>query len=184
MSRRITFLIFILVNIVVSATVTLLVLTLWERAHPLPVVPASAAGPGALPVNPQGTPVELTSGQDSAGTAVAGTVVPTLDPAQAGDVIRSVMAPGDLENEAVLLANLHDAELVLTNWQLKDSQGNTFTFPAFALNKDGTIQIHTKAGSNKALNLFWGRDAAAWRQGDTVTLLDDQGNPRATYLIP
>lgn len=181
MSRRITLLVFIFINILISVSVTLLVLILWDRSHPLPAVPAAAVGPGlALPGAPQGTPFELTSG----GAAGEGTAIPTLDPAQAGDVIQNVLAPGDLENEAVLLTNLHDVELVLTNWQLKDSQGNIFTFPAFALNKDGSIQVHTKAGTNKALNLYWGRDAAVWRQGDSVTLLDDQGTPRATYLIP
>ncbi len=169
---------FLILNIIVSAATTLLVISAWDRAHPGPadvVVPTSA-------VTPQTTPLINSSALTPLPTSLAGTT--PLSPSQAVVVIDSVLAPGDLANETVLLKSQGNGSLLMTNWKLQDDHGDVFTFPELTLNKDGAIQVHTAAGTNTVIDLYWGRETPAWQHGQSVSLLDDQGKVRATYKIP
>ena len=169
---------FLILNIIVSAATTLLVISAWERAHPGPAdvtIPTSAVTPETP------TPI-LSSALTPLVTLAPGTT--PLSPDQAVVVIDSVLAPGDLANETVLLKSHSNGSLLMTNWRLQDDKGDVFTFPELTLNKDGAIQVHTTAGTNTVIDLYWGREAPVWQHGQTVSLLDDQGKVRATYKIP
>ncbi len=102
-------------------------------------------------------------------------------------VIDSVVGSGDLESERVLLKHQGEGELSLVGWRLEDGKGNIFIFPQFPqliLYKGGAVNVHTAAGSNTVVDLYWGLSAAVWKSGVTVTLKDPQGNARATYIVP
>ena len=166
---------YILLNILISAGTTLLVLNLWERDHPLPAAPIPQAT--AVQIQPTQPPDQPAALPPSEG-------IPTLPPEQAGDVINNVFGTGNLNDEYVLLVNKHDSPLVLTGWQLRDAGSAAFTFPTFTLNKDGAVRVHSGPGTNSAIDLFWNRDTAAWSEGATVTLVDSQGVSRCSYQIP
>ena len=178
MRQTIRVLAFLILNIIVSAATTLLVISAWNRAHPVPAdvtVPTSA-------VSVQTATPSINNALTPLPTSVTGTT--PLSPSQAQVVIDSVLAPGDLANETVLLKSQGNGSLLMTNWRLQDDHGDVFTFPELTLNKDGAIQVHTSAGTNTVIDLYWGRDTPAWQHGQTVSLLDDQGKVRATYKIP
>ena len=170
-NRRVSCLVYLMLNVVISAATTLVVLVLWQRAHPMPVLPGA---PVAQPSLTATLPSEATVVSAPQATLPAGQVLIT---------IVNVISAGTLSNEVVLIKNSSAFSLPLANWQLEDGQGNNFVFPALDLSTDGAIQVHTGAGSNTAIDLYWNRDAAVWQVGMTVTLRDDQGVVRSTYTI-
>ena len=172
-NRRASCLIYLLINIIVSAATTLVVLVLWQRAHPLPTVPS--AGVTTPQANVTATfPAAATEIVAPQATLLAGQVIMT---------IVNVISAGTLSNEVVLIKNSSAFSIPLASWQLEDGQGNNYVFPALELNPDGAIQVHTGPGTDTAIDLYWNRDAAVWQVGMTVTLRDNQGTVRSTYAI-
>jgi len=99
-------------------------------------------------------------------------------------VIKNVVGAGDINTERVLLKFTGEGELSMVGWRLEDQDGNSFEFPALTLFTDGAVYIFTKPGTNSVIELFWGRDQPVWQSGEAVTLLDNEGNLRASYTIP
>lgn len=161
---------FILLNIFVSAATTLAVLFWWNARHPFVspefIIPAT---PTASPSQP----AEAT---------------PTLPPLDVPLLeISAVIAPGDVDNEAIIIQSLANQELRLQGWQIVGSGGSVYSFPNLVL-KSGEIKIFSGSKplgqSDSAANLYWERAEAAWRNRETLTLLDSNGDTRATYEIP
>ncbi|MGE5221301.1 MAG: LysM peptidoglycan-binding domain-containing protein [Omnitrophica WOR_2 bacterium] len=247
---------YLVINVLVSACVTYLVLTLWSRAHPetagslgsllsfkatatpqnLPlsdpqetltstiVISATATTEALVTYQVQagetlseiaekfGVPVEklaqlngitdpksLGSGQvlfvPKSPSDQPTTPVSTDTPAspastspvqsqQAEVVIANVFGAGDLNTERVRLECKGQGELSLAGWQLKDENGNVFTFPQLILYPGGAIDIHTGTGVNDVVSLYWGLKKSIWTTGEIVTLLDAKGATRATYSVP
>jgi Lamin Tail Domain len=171
-NRRVSCLVYLLLNVVISAATTLVVLILWQRAHPMPIVPS--VGGGAQASATATLPAQATAPGAPAATHPAGQVVMT---------IVNVFSPGALSNEVVLIKNSSAFNIPLAGWQLEDGQGNNYVFPALDLSPDGAINVHTGPGADTAIDLYWNRDASVWQVGKTVTLRDDQGVVRSTYTI-
>lgn len=112
------------------------------------------------------------------------TPAPTLSGEEPGVIIVAVISAGDLENERIMLARTGDGELSLAGWQLEDSDGNVYIFPQLDLYAGGAVNLHTRAGTNTVVDLYWGMTAPAWRSGELIVLRDAQGNERATYQVP
>jgi hypothetical protein len=98
--------------------------------------------------------------------------------------IVSVIGAGTAASEIVVIQNIGAGPLVLTGWQLKDNQGNAYTFPQLTLYPEGTVQVHTATGQDTVVDLFWGRSSAAWSPGELIGLYDMGGVARAFYRIP
>jgi hypothetical protein len=165
---------FLVLNVIVSAGTTIAVMSWWERAHlesRTTIVSAVApAGVEEETIQPAATPV------------------PTPTPLPPGDTplirIENVFGVSDLQNEVVLLKRIGEGELWLTGWRLEDESGQKYVFPDLLLNKDGAVQIFTRPGVDSVIQLHWGMKASVWQPGELVTLVDPQGNVRATYRIP
>ena len=146
-----------LLNIVVSACVTLTLLYVYERYYrasmPVIVPPMSTQG-----VN---------------GTTVGGTL----------DIV-SVVGAGVLENESVQIRNNGGNEINLTGWRLQGASGKGFTFPSLTLLNGGTVTVHTGEGNNTVVDLYWGLSHPMWESGQLVILQDAAGNVQALYRIP
>jgi hypothetical protein len=174
---------FLLLNVVVSLVTTLLVLYLWDRDHPRPAIP-----PGLAAITPQATLTAQAAVRATEATppepVLLSTPIPTLAPDQVVIAIDNVFGVGNLPDEVVLLKSLSATSLTLDGWKLEDGQGNTYSFPPLTLNKGGAVQVHTAAGVDTVIDLYWGRDAAVWKSGKQVTVLDDMGAVRAIYKIP
>jgi len=160
---------YLLLNVVVSALTTLLVLAIWARSQPSGVEqPSLQAGENG------DNPALQTSGSNG---EEGGSVISQL-------AISSVVGAGDLNSECVLIQYVGDGEVSLAGWQLQDEEGNTFTFPGLTMFSGGAVTVHTAAGTNTVVDLYWGLEQAIWREGEQVILLDPDGNVAATYFVP
>ncbi len=114
------------------------------------------------------------------------TSLPQVTPAVAEVtvVISGVNGAGTVGSEIVSIRNDGENELVLTGWTLKDSQGNTYTFPQLTLYPAGVVQVHTTTGKDTASDLYWDRSSPVWTSGELAALYDAQNLARAFYRIP
>lgn len=111
-------------------------------------------------------------------------VSPTPQP-EPGIEIVNVLGVGDLSSERVVMRQNGDGDLLLAGWRLEDGRGNVYEFPTLQLVKDGfEVNVFTKTGTDTADNLYWGLDNPVWKTGDTVTLMDEQGQIRASFQVP
>jgi hypothetical protein len=46
------------------------------------------------------------------------------------------------------------------------------------------IVIHSRAGDDTAIDLYWGLDESVWAPGGVITLRDPEGAVRSTFQIP
>jgi len=190
-------LIVILVNILISAITTILVVRVMTRpADSADAVPAqAAANPTAIP--PETTPraqptptrtapaIVATADAPVAPTATRAaptpTAVPVIAPDKVAIVISNINYPGQRQRESVVIANEGDA-LELKGWTLASPRGVVYAFGNVSLFKDAFINIYTTTGADIATDLFMNRADAAWQVGDIVTLARD-GRAQATFTI-
>ena len=116
-------LLFIVLNILVSAATTLIIIQ-WDRAlHPAPapfLVAPAAQGETLLPSQSQ---------------TAASQETPQFPLDKKFIEIQNVFGAGDLEREVVVLKRVGDGDLPLTGWKLKDDQGAQYIFPELTLYK-------------------------------------------------
>jgi hypothetical protein len=156
---------YLLLNFAVSALAMLLVLVVWNKTHPAPVLV-----PMVLP-----TPTLTAS--------VVNNSLPLPLEKQSIE-IQLVIGYGDVNNEQVQLANFPDLPVDLQGWKLQDEASNSFVFPLLTIFPGGIIYVHSMSGVNSSTDLFWGSSGSVWSQGEKVTLLDASGTLRASYVIP
>lgn len=155
---------YLLLNVFISACVTGAILFWYHRNY-------REAALSSIP------PVSLQSNQPAPAT--------TLDPeADVPVEITSVIGAGILDAEWVVVRNSGGEPLNLANWQLRDSDRNTFVFPNLTLNPGGAVQVHTISGTNTVIDLYWGLNDPIWESGEEAQLLDPGGNVRAVYKVP
>ena len=150
---------YILLNIFISASVTFTVMFLYDRYQ----------GSQERPISVVSTPVSQ------------------LLPVNGSDLkleIVNVIGAGVAETETAIIQNKGEDSVLLTDWVLKNGDGTSYTFPQVKVFKDGIVQVHTAAGANTPVDLYWGRNQPVWRSGDTASLVDTQGVLRASFLIP
>ena len=177
-------LLYLLLNIVVSAAATLAVLYVWDayQKRDLPP-PVDGLGLGG------GFVIE-TAASPTAGAveALPPETLPELPPPDV-PVIEIVRATGigDVNFEALTLRRVGEGDLYMAGWQLFDEGGNTYTFPSspeLVLYKDGGVQIYTRGGTDTATEIYWNRSAPVYEPTELITLVDPAGNIRATYRVP
>ncbi|MFA5837425.1 MAG: lamin tail domain-containing protein [Bellilinea sp.] len=162
---------YLIINVVLSAAVTLIVLAIWDRVQH----PQLSAG-GNVPATQSASNIN-----SNVNTPQAQPTLPPLDE----PVIRieTVIGAGDLATETVQLQRIGENELQLAGWWL-EGNGLKYTFPALTLNKNGSVRLYSRAGQSTVIELYWGLESAAWKAGDTITLYDSRSNQRASYTIP
>lgn len=137
-----------------------------------------------IPVN--GIPTPTPTVTPTAVPDIPPTPIPT-ETFEQGEVIieiNEVVAPGVLNAESVSIVNLGSRPVSLEGWQLSDSEGRTFIFPAITLFGDGAgILLHTEAGQSTALDLYWGLNEAIWQAGDTLVLRDTNGTEQTSFTV-
>ncbi len=119
-------------------------------------------------------------------TPVPPALQPTVTPQPGAEAprveIRGVTGAGNLEEEAVLLINTGGVAR-MAGWTLEDGEGHVYVFPDFTLHS-GAVSVHTKAGEDTVIDLYWGLDQAIWTPGKVITLRDAEGNVQSTFRIP
>lgn len=172
---------YILLNILISAATTLAVLAAWDRFRGTEVPPPPQGLAGVETAAPD--PGE---GEEIVDFTPAPTqTLPPLD--QPVIQILSVVGAGNLDSEVVMFKRLGEGNLTMTGWRLEGDRGSVYTFPEqpeLVLFKDGAVQLYTRAGETTPTTVFWGRGEPAWHSGESIRLLDTEGNERAAYRVP
>lgn len=167
---------FIFLNIIISAGVTLSVLWVWEQLHPQPKLNQANLN-SETPKTAQSTawnldqisPIELSSSITNEDISIQ---------------IRTIVGAGDLSVEFSEIINRGENPADLTSWQLLDEDGNVFAFPALILNSNGAIKVFSKDGVDSVIELFWQSDKPIWQSGETARLLNAAGELINSYTIP
>ncbi|MGB2965495.1 MAG: lamin tail domain-containing protein [Anaerolineales bacterium] len=171
-AKKLTF--YVVLNVVVSAVTILAVLYLWENTR-LKNLLIDGSGPAA----------EI-SRSDSSGDPVEETSNLKIEIGEVGGV-------GNLATEYIRLTRPGtDAEdtISLKDWQIKDEDNHKYSIleqsglASLELHSQGAVNIYTKAGDSNPIELYLGLSDPIWQPGETVTLLDPQGEIHDTYLIP
>ncbi|HEY3288592.1 MAG TPA: lamin tail domain-containing protein [Anaerolineae bacterium] len=193
----------ILVNVVISAVTTLLIVRVLTNqpgvrpaAAAVPAEPtvAAVAAQALVPspsASPSLTPLAVAAVKP---TSTSSPVPPTLTPVPAapasptstprstGSVgISTVLYAGQKQREVVVFVNQGN-EVSLKGWTLTSTRNISYTFGNVTLFKDSFISLHTTTGSDVPTDLFMNRSDAAWQVGDVLTL-SAQGNPVATVTV-
>ncbi len=156
---------YLLLNVVVSAVTTILVLVIWDQGRQ-PITPAT----GGLVAPSQ------------AENANPASTLPSLDAAVIQ--VENAVGVGDINNEVIVLKRVGEGELQLSGWRISNGSGKDYVFPELVLNKNGSVRLYTHSGQNTVIELYWGQPEAVWKPGDTVSLYDPENNLRASYNIP
>ncbi|MEE4194503.1 MAG: lamin tail domain-containing protein, partial [Anaerolineae bacterium] len=160
---------YILVNILISAATMLGVLFFWEARQPEPIDCVPTIAPEVQ-------------------TVVQATALPTIAsiPPLEQEVIRIEVIYGAeyLQDERVVLQRVGTSDLPMYGWYLEDEDGNRFQFPGITLKPGAELQIYSRSGDSTVLALFWGASRSIWSVGETARVYDPQGNLRAEYMIP
>lgn len=98
-------------------------------------------------------------------------------------VIVGVFDLGDITREAVEILN-EGSPVQMEDWVLTDGDELEFVFPSFRLFSGGRVAVHTGVGDHTPIDLFWGLNEAIWEAGDTVQLIDPDGELHDEYTIP
>jgi hypothetical protein len=177
---------YLILNVLVSAATTVAVLYAWDQLRPPRLPEGAQAILAAEQAASQGNPPESSgaSSWQQAPTTTAQAVPGAPQDLAAVIEIGGVVGAGDLNQEYVLLKRLGEGDLNLAGWALQNGRGETYAFPDLMLYKGGAVQVYSRPGSDTATFLYWNRTGPAWQTGGTVTLLDPQGQARATYAIP
>jgi hypothetical protein len=146
---------YILLNIAVSALVTGTILFIYNKVH-----------------------------QKDCNTNLPGVILGTSSPADIKVNILGVNGAGVADNEAVIIQNNANSSLDLTGWNLKNNLGVSFTFPQLILFPGGSVQVHTKSGSDTAADLYWQLSGPVWSSGELAALYDDRNIVRSFYRVP
>ncbi len=171
-AKKLTF--YVILNIVVSAVTILIVLFLWEntRLKNLLFDMPDQAVEQSLPAS------SLDASEEASDLIIE---------------IGKVGGVGNLATEYVRLVRLGtNAEdtISLQDWRIKDESNQEFSIleqsglESLELHSQGAVNIYTKAGDSNPIELYLGLSDPIWQPGETVTLIDPQGEIHDTYLIP
>lgn len=177
MKKRHRLLLYLLLNVFLSAAVTLLVLWIWDLTHPTPKVAEDA------PLSQTGISQSSQNEETSITTPNSTPEIAFLED-NIDVVIHAIVGPGNYDVEYVEIRNQSSGPIDLTGWQLRDEQDHAFVFPAMILNQDGAIKILSGLGNNSVIELFWQSDSAIWQSGETARLMNASGEQMSSYLIP
>ena len=156
---------FLLVNILISAATTVVVLILWTRANPS-----------------QQLTIQLPPDMDMPSTqAIPQPTLPSLN--ESVIAITNVFGAGNIDSEYIVLERVGQGDLDLSGWYLIDEKGNKFVFPTFDL-MQGELEIHSRSGVDSANKLYWNASEAMWSSGEIARVLDPQGQERSAFTIP
>jgi hypothetical protein len=172
-------LVYILLNIIISAATVLVVLWIWDLTHPTPSLDQNAA---FLP-NPEDSPSQFEKPVAGEGFEIsAPTLAFVTDEIQVS--IHAIVGAGNLEVEYVEIHNQSPGPVNMTDWQLMDQDGQVFVFPALILNEGGAIKVLSQKGNNTVIELYWQSEVPIWQPGEIAKLLTADGETIATYSIP
>lgn len=161
-------LLFIMLNIFISAVTTVIVLIIWDASHKTAEPQPSDAGGPAHAINLS----------ECDGTIPEGSEV-LLEVVNATGI-------GDIKKEEITIQYSGADTVCLNGWVIKGRGNNEYAFPKFyQLFTEGVqIKLRSRVGEDTALELYWDLVEAAWSPGEVINVVDAQGSIHSTFVIP
>jgi len=196
----------ILLNVIVSASVTYGVLYYWENVRTpktqyelvtinrdedeLPT--ASEPGDENIVADTETDETDQTSEIENSEIIEQEPTLETTETAEPTPVIRGakveislIRNPGSLSGEALRIVNNTDEVMSLEGWRLEDADGHVLTFPNIQLLRKGVfVEVYSRSGHTTPYEIYWNCDEAVWKSGETAVLKDVFGQIQATYRVP
>jgi hypothetical protein len=72
----------------------------------------------------------------------------------------------------------------LQGWTLGKVNGPVYAFTDLPLFPGGSVRLHSEAGQEDSLNLYWSQSAPVWESGAVVRLFNQDGREVVTYTVP
>ena len=141
----------------------------------LPFEPPTPVVTGTPAVTSTPSPTSAPPSPTLTSTPAPETPTPTPELAAPGIEIQSVLSPGLLPDEALVIVNTGATPVTLEGWTVTDVLEHDYTFGDIVLEPGQSLTLHTGAGEDDADNLYWNLDAALWNSGVTAILMDRDG---------
>ena len=188
----------ILLNVLVSASVTYGVLYYWENyrepktQYQLVTItePGETGNELIVPTNPaedDAIASGITETAESEEEPIEQEETPEPTPVIRGAKVEIsiIRNPGNLSSEALRIVNNTDEVISLENWHLEDANGHVLTFPNIQLLRKGVfVEVYSRSGHTTPYEIYWNCDEAVWQSGETAVLKDVFGQIQATYRVP
>ncbi len=196
MSNFVKILLLILLNVIVSASVTYGVLYYWENIRnseaPYQLVTVEQIQSEADEQNMKTESVlsgeevsENTTKTDSVEVSATSTLEPTPVIRGASVEISIIRTPGVLATEALRIVSNSDDVISLEGWTLEDANGNVLKFPNIQLLRKGIfVEVYSRSGHSTPYEIYWDCEDAVWQSGETAVIRDVFGQIQATYRVP
>jgi hypothetical protein len=181
MGTRKRLLYFVLLNVVVSALTTFIVVSLLMRNNPSL---ADLPSPAVEQSNDDGQQTDSSDQDSNSGENLDDRSGESLPVAVGQLEINTIIGAGDLQSERVLVRHIGDQEVSLVGWQLQDEDGNVFYFPALTMFSGGAVTVYSQVGTNTVVEMYWGMEEPVWSVGETASLVDPNGDVQAVFEIP
>jgi len=165
---------YIILNVIVSAVTIISVLYIWEKTHLKDVL---------LESDSLSSEVSPAAGEDPSAEEGSDLLIE----------IGEVGGVGNLATEYIRLTRQGSDPgdtVSLQGWRLKDENNHNYLIleqsglASLDLHGQGAVNIYTKEGASNPIELYLGLSDPLWEPGETVTLLDPDGNAHDTYMIP
>ncbi|MCL4859542.1 MAG: LysM peptidoglycan-binding domain-containing protein [Caldilineaceae bacterium] len=117
----------------------------------------------------------------------SGNAPPPVEPTQApgaGIRISALETPGNLLSEAVLIVNDSNLAVNLQGWRLEREGGPAYAIESVTLFPGSSLWIHSRAGTNTSVALYWGQTSPVWQSGAAARLVSPQGEVVTSYPVP
>jgi len=102
----------------------------------------------------------------------------------AGVQIQTVDAAGNLSSEAVLIVNNSDVAYNFQGWRLERQNGPAYTFGNVQLFPGSSVWVHSVAGTDTSIALYWKQSAPVWQSGAVARLINPQGEAVTRFVVP
>ncbi|MDZ7844690.1 MAG: lamin tail domain-containing protein [Anaerolineales bacterium] len=169
--------VYLLLNVIVTGLTMLTILYLWDTTQIKDLMYSSLDGTA------KDQPVQIST---TAAGEDAGAGTREIE-------IKEIGGVGNLSTEYVLLKRGEDdtqETISLQNWVLRDEDGHEFSIlsqsgiNSLELHPKGAVYVYTKSGESNPIELYLGLSDPLWNPGETVTLINPNGQVHDTHLIP
>ncbi len=166
--------IYLVINIIVSAVTIIAVLYVWENTKFKNLL-----------FNPQDAPAEASAPAEATDGADAAQDL-LIEIGEVGGV-------GNLATEYVRLVRPEGGStetISLAGWSIRDTNNRSYNIlelsglASLDLHGQGAVNIYSKQGDSNPIELYLGLSDSIWQPGETVSLLDPDGEVHDTYIIP
>ena len=119
----------------------------------------------------------------SPGGAPAPTATPAVASGTTGLRLSTVANPGTLGSEGIGVVNDSDLAVNLQGWRMEKEGGPAYTFGNILLFPGSGVQVHSGAGSDSSVDIYWNQPAAVWAAGAVARLINAQGAEVARLVV-